>query len=300
MIIGSALGKLATNVWLPLLIPKGENAPFIQVDINQKIIARSFEVTQGIVGAAGAFINDLAALIPEFPVDQKSVKARKETIKNIKDQYSPYCDPDSYQSNSSPIKPPALMRVLQKTMPENTKIFIDAGNCVGWSVHYLTIDSPTSIFTSLSMGPMGFAVGAVLGAKMGCPDDTCICITGDGAFMMQGSEISTAAQNKVGAIWIVLSDNNLSMVSQGMNHFFKDTKAPGIWKKLYELGDPDLISYSRGLGAEAYSVNDPAGFEKIMPKILKHANKEGIPQVIIANVDRKFVPPYYNKNYTAK
>ncbi|MGB5555894.1 MAG: thiamine pyrophosphate-binding protein [Flavobacteriaceae bacterium] len=297
MIIGSAMGDLSTNKWSNILLPKGTKAPFIQVDANQKIIARSFPVTQGIVAEAGAFINTLASLMPNFPLDHKTVNSRREAIKKLKEQNSPFIDTKPYDSLNTPIEPAALMKALQNTMPENSKIFVDAGNCVGWSVHYLCIDPPASIFTSLSMGPMGFAVGAVVGAKVGCPSDTCIGFTGDGAFMMQGSEISTARQNKIGAIWIVLSDNNLSMVSQGMTHFVPDEKQPKIWDELYELGNPDLVKYSEGLGAEAYVVNSPDDFTKIMPKVLKRANKDGIPQVIIAKINTKAIPPYYNKIY---
>ena len=296
MIIGSALGELSTNSWSNILQPQGKNAPFIQVDINPKVIARSFEVTQGVVGEAGAFINDLAALMPEFPADKKAVRDRKNCIKKVK-SVSPFIDPAAYASNKSPIEPAAIMRVLQDALPPNSQVFIDAGNCVGWSVHYLSVSPPTSIYTSLAMGPMGFAVGAVVGGKLGKPNDTCICITGDGAFMMQGSEVSTAKQNGIGAIWLVLFDNNLNMVSQGMQHFMPDTKDPDGWAKLYELGNPDLIKFSEGLGAEAYTVNNPKELEKIMPKVLKRANTDGVPQVIIANINRGPVPPYYNPIY---
>ncbi len=299
MIIGSGLGELSTNSWLPILKPQGEKAPFIQVDINQKVIARSFEVTQGIVGEAGAFINDLASLISSFPPDKKVVNERKQLIAKIK-KVPPFILPDSYNSDSSPIEPAAIMRVLQNSLPKDSKIFIDCANCVGWSVHYLTIDPPTSIYTSLSMGPMGFGVGSVIGGKIGCPDDTCICITGDAAFMMQGSEISTAAQYKVGAIWLVLFDNNLSMVSQGMNQFKRDTKQPRVWEQLYEIGNPDLALFARGLGADSYSISSPKELEKIMAKVLIRANKDHVPQVIIANINRKPVPPYYNPIYGPK
>jgi acetolactate synthase-1/2/3 large subunit len=171
---------------------------------------------------------------------------------------------------------------------------------VGWSVHYLAIDPPSSIFTSLSMGPMGFGVGSVIGGKIGCPENTCICITGDAAFMMNGSEISTASQYKVGAIWLVLYDNNLGMVSQGMDFFAPDKKKPEIWSELYELGNPDLAMFAKSLGADSYTVNSPADLEKIMPKVLKRANLDRVPQVIIAKINRKPVPPYYNPIYMPK
>lgn len=298
MVIGSSLGELSTNSWSQILVPQVANAPFIQVDINQKIIARSFEVTQGIVGEAGAFINDLASLIPQFPPDEEAVTARKQAVANIKNIHSPFVDPGfDYNSNASPIKPAALMRVLQSGLPSDSKIFIDAGNCVGWSVHFLAIEPPASMFTALSMGPMGFAIGAVVGAKIGCPGVTCIGIVGDGAMLMFGAEISTAAHYKAGAIWIVLNDNNLTMVSQGMEHFYPDPTNPGVWAELYELGNPDVAGYARSLGADAYTVNSPQDLENILPNVLKRANNDNVPQVIVANIDRASIPPYYNPEY---
>ncbi|MEO8795776.1 MAG: thiamine pyrophosphate-dependent enzyme, partial [Daejeonella sp.] len=142
-----------------------------------------------------------------------------------------------------------------------------------------------------------FAVGAVVGAKFGCPDATCIAIVGDGAFMMHGAEVSTASQYNTGAIWIVLNDNNLAMVSQGMEQFFPDKNNPQDWDKLYELGNPNLVKYSEGLGADAYEINDPEEFKTKFPEILKKANEDHRPQVIIANINRKSVPPYYNALY---
>jgi thiamine pyrophosphate-dependent acetolactate synthase large subunit-like protein len=57
-------------------------------------------------------------------------------------------------------------------------IFLDAGNCIGWGIHYFTIDRPREIHSALAMGPMGFAVGAVIGAKIGRPERTCVALVG--------------------------------------------------------------------------------------------------------------------------
>jgi len=296
MVIGSGLSELSTNSWLPMLKPQVANAPFIQVDADQRIIARSFEVTQGVVVEAGGFIRTLAALIPANAPNAADVAARKKAVAKLK-QNSPFYDPKGYASTKDPIHPAAIMRVLQKKMPADTRYFIDCANCVGWSDHYLAVDPPSTIFNSLDMGPMGFGVCSVIGGKLGCPENTCVSICGDGAFMMFGAEVNTAAQYGVGAIWIVLNDNNLGMVSQGMNQFFPDDKNPEIWKKLYTLGAPDLSMYARGLGADAYDVNSPEDLEGILPKVLKRANLERRPQVIVAHIDPKPVPPYYNETY---
>ena len=298
LVLGSSLNELATNKWLPLLVPK--KGPFIQVDMNQASIGRAFPVTQGIVGEAGAFIQDMEKLMPSFPPDKALVKQRKAALAAIKSKYSPFADPAQYHSDAKPLEPAALMRCLQEFLPayRETNIFLDAGNCVGWGVHYLEVSPPWAIHSSLAMGPMGFGVGAVLGAKMGRPDSTCIGIVGDGAFLMHGAEVSTASHYKAGAIWIVLNDNNLNMVSQGQEQYFPDKKDPGIWTALYALGNPDIAKVAEGFGADAYTISSTAEWEKLLPKIVKAADKNQKPQVIVANINTTRVPPYYNPLYS--
>ncbi len=300
LVIGSSLGGLATMNFSQMLMPG--NGAFYQVDVNPAIIGRCYPLKLGIVGEAGSFILGMNRMKGKEKTTPKKadVKLRTEQLKKIKKTYSPFQDPAQYKSNASPIEPAALMRVIQDTLPKDkeTHIFIDAGNCVGWSNHYLEVQRPWSIYSSLSMGPMGFAVGAVVGGKFGRPDATCICITGDGAFMMHGAEVSTARQYNVGAIWIVLNDNNLGMVSQGMNHFFPGT--PKVYTEIYELGNPDLVKFAEGLGAKAYRVNNPAQAKTALQKAIKDAKANKCPQVIIADIDALPVPPYYNPLYAPK
>ncbi len=293
IVIGSGLGELATNKWNPMLLPKG---PLVQLDADQRIIARDFPVDLGIVGEAGAFINALARLSGEAPPPPDEVRERKEKVAEIKRDHSPFFSDAEYNSTDAPVQPAALCRVMQEVLPEdNTIIMLDAGNCVGWGAHYLVAKPGFEVHSALDMGPMGFASGAVIGAKFARPEATCVAITGDGAFMMQGAEISTAQRNDVGAIWVVLQDDDLSMVSQGMEHF----KGGDIdtWRELYSLGTPDLAKYAEGLGADAYTIHDPAEFKKALKGSVKKAQNDKKPQVIIAKINRDAEPPYYNPLY---
>ncbi|MEJ6402919.1 thiamine pyrophosphate-binding protein [Yoonia sp. 2307UL14-13] len=293
VVIGSGLGELATNKWNPMLLPKG---PLVQLDANQRMIARDFPVDLGIVGEAGGFINALARLSGAAPPPPDEVSERKAKIAEIKKDHSPFLSDADYQSEDRPIQPAALCRVMQEVLPaDGTIIMLDAGNCVGWGAHYLVSKPGFDVHSSLDMGPMGFASGAVVGAKIARPDATCVALTGDGAFMMQGTEISTAQRNKIGAIWVVLQDDDLSMVSQGMEHF--KGGEPEVWKDLYSLGTPDLAKFAEGLGADAYTIDSPTDMEKALKKAVKKAEKDQIPQVIIAKIDSKAEPPYYNPLY---
>jgi acetolactate synthase-1/2/3 large subunit len=156
----------------------------------------------------------------------------------------------------------------------------------------LVVDPPLRYQSALSMGPMGFAAAAVVGAKMAAPDQPCIAIVGDGALMMHGSEISTAAQTRTGAIWIVLDDNDLSMVSQGMEQLVPDRNT---WLEYYELGRPDLVQFARGLGADTVAVQPSEGseaFKAALSNAVTAAQETSRPQVIVVYIDTQPAPPY--------
>ena len=256
VVIGSSLGELATSPTAMRhydkgLIPAG---PLIQIDLDQSVIGRSFPTTLGIVGDAAAAIDQLCTLAgTREPGD--GTDRRRHAIGALKESTPPFEYPAEREGSAVPLHPAAAMRVLNEAMRDG-HIFIDAGNCVGWSLNNIVIDPPTQFHIALGMGPMGFAVGAVVGGKIGAPDKDCVAVVGDGAFMMHGAEISTAAQNKVGAVWIVLYDDDLAMVSQGMGALFPP---PGDWRETYRLGAPDLVKFSEGLGADAVAVTQDDG-----------------------------------------
>jgi acetolactate synthase-1/2/3 large subunit len=291
LVLGSGLGGLATLNWNPLLKPAG---PLIQVDADPAVIGRAYEIELGIVADLAEFLDDFCALSTEFEPDRAAVAEREAYVAWIKDTWSPWYDPDKRRSEASPLLPQAAMRVIQDCAPAGANIFVDCANCVGWSLNYLAIDPPTRLHLSLDMGPLGFGVCGVVGAKIAAPDTTCIAIAGDGAFLMHGAEVSTATQNRVGAIWLVLDDNDLAMVSQGNEHFFPQPVEPS-WKDYYKLGAPDLVGFARSLGAEACRVTSPTALREALEAAIARADRDRRPQVIALGIDRDEIPPYYRK-----
>ena len=294
LVIGSSLQGLATDRWDPMLVPDG---PFMQIDLDHRVMGRNFPVALGIVAEVEAALDDLIRFGRWLEPDRVKVRQRRAFLKKLKNAFPPYAEPGKRLSQSKPIMPQALMRCLSELLPEDSHLFIDSGNCVGWGLHYLEIDPPRQVHSALDMGPMGFSVGAVVGAKIGDKTKTCVALTGDGAFLMHGAEVSTAAEYDIGAIWIVLEDYDLAMVSQGMNHFFPDVDG---WKSYYKIGNdktgkPDLQKYAESLGAEAYTVESPADMMDAFPKAVRRAKaKKPRPQVIVARIERSEIPPYYH------
>ncbi|NLR91897.1 thiamine pyrophosphate-binding protein [Flammeovirga agarivorans] len=295
VIMGSSLGKLATNSWEDDLNPSLHNV--IQIDLDQSIIGRGMPISMGIVAEIGVFLDTLFELADEdHHLPESVIKNRANFIHGIKEQHSPYLHPEKMTLKADPIYPQALMQIVNEELPHDANIFSDCANCVGWSLHYLNVDPPKQIHYSLNMGPLGFGVAGVVGGKLGAPDKTCIAIVGDGAFMMHGTEITTAVQYKVAPIWIVLNDNDLGMVSQGQAHFFppKDP-AQGSWYDYYQLGNPDCKKFAEALGAEAYDVRNNVEAKVALKTAIERAENENIPQVIVAHINTHEVPPYYDE-----
>jgi acetolactate synthase I/II/III large subunit len=291
LVIGSSLGELATYKWNPILVPNG---PFLQVDIDQSIIGRGFPVTDGIVAECGAFLRALWDHAPAWPRDPAAVEARGEEIAAFKAKHSPFASPEGYAQTSGPLNPAALCRLLNENLPDDATLYVDSGNCVGWGLHYLIVREGQAWQSALAMGPMGCGVCGVIGARFGRPDRLCVALVGDGALLMQLGEITTAVANKIGAIWVVLSDDDLGMVSQGMDAFFPADPAYS-----YPLGAPDLRKAAAGLGADAYEVRQPEDFADAWSCAMRGA-AEGRPQVIVAKIDRTASPPYWSPPFWQK
>ncbi|MBV8591944.1 MAG: thiamine pyrophosphate-binding protein [Acetobacteraceae bacterium] len=299
LVLGSTLGQLATSAiesdpYSNILIPNG---PFIQVDLDTSVIGRNFPVTLGIVAELGATIDILCRRGRRARLQASDVEERRAFIQCIKtSDDSGFAEPRWRNSNDAPANPAALMSTIGEVL--NCKsaaagaghIFIDAGNCAGWSLHNMVIDPPLQFHIAIDLAPMGFAVGAVVGGKMGARVGIpCVAVVGDGAFLMHGAEVSTAAANRVGAIWIVLYDDDLSMTSQGM------AQCVDGWRGRFELGNPDLIRVAEGLGARAVSVmphEGPLVFRDRLLGALRRA-EENKPQVIVVHIDRRLAPPHH-------
>ena len=56
------------------------------------------------------------------------------------------------------------------------------------------------------LGTMGFGLPAAMGAKVGCPDETVVCIAGDGSVQMNMQELATCAQEGI-AIKVFIMNN---------------------------------------------------------------------------------------------
>ena len=59
---------------------------------------------------------------------------------------------------------------------------------------------------------MGFGIPAAIAAKLCLPQRDVVCVTGDGGFLMMAGEMTTAARLGTKVVFVVMSDQNLSLI----------------------------------------------------------------------------------------
>ena len=73
----------------------------------------------------------------------------------------------------------------------------DVGQHQMWAAQYFHFAEPRRWINSGGLGTMGFGLPAAMGAQVGCPDQTVVCVAGDGSVQMNMQELATCAENGI-------------------------------------------------------------------------------------------------------
>jgi acetolactate synthase-1/2/3 large subunit len=274
IVLGSRLGEWATGGNLTEL----RNArTIVHVDLNPAIFGQVVPAHYALTCDAGEFIRTLhtatssskAAAVTD-PISEEA----KPQIAGIR--------------LSRRVQPSELVSELSQCLRPDMDIYVDMGNCTGWAVRNLIVDPPTRIFIPTGLASMGWSCGAVIGGRIARPERQAVALVGDGAFLMNGNEVATAARHRIGVVYVVLDDGYLGMVNHGESW----QTGSDLSDDFYSTGPADLPQFARSLGANVVHIESPKQLLHELPLALKQATSHGIPQVLVAAVNHLEVPPY--------
>lgn len=214
-------------------------AKIIHVDIDPAEVGKNISVDIPIVG-------DIKSVLKKL---NEYVHKKKETewLKTVEDFKKKY--PLKYNNNEE-LKPQYIMETINKISKDNTIIVTSVGQHQMWAAQYYQYTEPRSFISSGGLGTMGYGFPAALGAKMGCPEKTVICISGDGSFQMNQQEIATAINNNLAITVIIMNNGFLGMVRQWQEFFFDKRYAETTLN-----GNPDFVKLVEAYGGTGIRVN---------------------------------------------
>ena len=127
-----------------------------------------------------------------------------------------------YDHPGDAIYAPLLLKQLSDRKPANSVVTTDVGQHQMWSAQHMTYTRPENFITSSGLGTMGFGLPAAVGAQVARPNDTVICISGDGSFMMNVQELGTVKRKQLPLKIVLLDNQRLGMVRQWQQLFFNE------------------------------------------------------------------------------
>jgi acetolactate synthase-1/2/3 large subunit len=133
---------------------------------------------------------------------------------------------------------------------------------------------------------MGYSVPAAIGAKLARPDASVVALAGDGAFLMTGLELLTAAHYGVPVAVLVLRDRELAQIAQ-----FQRTALARPTASV--LPDFEVGAIARGLGVECLDLRSNSEIDAVVARV-REITSAGRPVVVDVAIDYS-QPTYFTR-----
>jgi acetolactate synthase-1/2/3 large subunit len=222
-------------------------AKFIHIDIDPAEISKNVPAHIPIVGDAK---NILAKLLIEYRALEADSSRLEEWWSRINAWQEKH--PLRYDDSADgEIKPQRMVEALFEATGGDAIVCSDVGQHQMWTAQYFHFNAPRRWINSGGLGTMGFGLPAAMGAQVGRPEDTVVCISGDGSIQMNIQELATCSENGIPVKVFIMNNGYLGMVRQWQELF---------WDKRYSHVDmgqfPDFVRLADAYGATGIRLED--------------------------------------------
>jgi len=214
-------------------------AKFVHIDVDPAEISKNVPAHIPIVGDCADVLPKLTREYRALGPDASRLDEWWQQIDAWREQY-----PLGYEdSEDSEIKPQRMVEAMFEATGGDAIITSDVGQHQMWCAQYYHFSRPRQWINSGGLGTMGFGLPAAIGAKVACPDDTVVCLAGDGSLVMVCQELATAARHDIPVKVFLMNNGYMGMVRQWQELF---------WDKRYsavEMGpSPDWVKLAEAFG----------------------------------------------------
>lgn len=267
--VGTRFGEICTGSF-GVKVP----ANLIHIDINPHALNANYPAKVAIVGDARHVLEALWVALQAAPAPQNLRSDVRDQIRRDKDTYLQ----EWYRHDSGERVNPALFfTALRKQLNDDAYMVVDDGNHTFLAAELMPIHASRRFISPTDFNCMGYCVPAAIATKMAHRDKQVVGIVGDGAFTMTCMEIITAATHRIGAVFFVFHDGELSQISQAQ-------EIPYNRKTCTVIGKLDVSGVARATGGRFLAMEHNNMIDDVITKALQLAS-EGIPVVVDVNID---------------
>ena len=233
--------------------PAGEASTLVNINIDDAELTRHQANTIPLHGDARATIGALLPYLVEAGARQRPSPAEAvSAARRLIAYYDIRLKEPQY----------AVLEAMQRGIPRDAFVTWDVTQ-FGWyaRTHY-QVDHPKTYIDSGYSFNLGYAFPTALGVKVARPDRPVVCVAGDGGFMYNSSELSTAMRYGINVVTVVFRNDSYGNVASDLDEAFG-----GAYET--DLHNPDLVRFAESFGAVGMRADDPMDLERLIPLALE-------------------------------
>ncbi|MCW0937294.1 acetolactate synthase 3 large subunit [Pantoea sp. RG18] len=229
------------------------NATVMHIDIDPTSISKTVAADIPIVGDAKQVLQQMLELLAQS--ESQRAESLHDWWQEIEGWRSRHCL--EFDRTSDKIKPQAVIETISRLTKGDAYVTSDVGQHQMFAALYYPFDKPRRWINSGGLGTMGFGLPAALGVKMALPDETVICVTGDGSIQMNIQELSTALQYDLPVLVLNLNNRVLGMVKQWQDMIYSGRHSQSYMESL-----PDFVRLAEAYGHVGIAIEHPTELEE--------------------------------------
>ena len=233
--------------------PAGESSTLVNINIDDAELTRVQSNTIPLHGDARVTIEALLpylieAGVGERPSPVEAVSAARRLIAyydiRIKEPQYP------------------ILEIMQNSIPEDAFIAWDITQFGYYARTHYQVKHPKTYIDSGYSFNLGYSFPTALGAKVAQSDRPVLCVVGDGGFMFNAAELSTAVKYGINVTTVVFRNDAYGNVANDLNEVFG-----GAYET--DLHNPDFVEFAESFGAVGLRANDPMELGTLIPLALE-------------------------------
>ena len=233
--------------------PAGEASTLVNINIDDSELTRVQANTIPLHGDARATIEALLPYLMEAgAADRPSPAEAVKAARNLISYYDIRLKEPQYP----------VLEAMQKGIPEDAFMVWDVSQFGFYARTHWQVTHPKTYIDSGYSFNLGYAFPTALGAKVAKPDRPVVCVAGDGGFMFNASELSTAVKYGINLVTVIFRNDSYGNVARDLEEGFN-----GAYET--DLHNPDFIKFAESFGAVGMRAEDPLTLETMLPQALE-------------------------------
>lgn len=279
--IGCNTDYVATNNWE---LPKtGSDKKIIHLDISEIEPSNNYITDVILIGDAKATLREMLNILKR-KIGSSINYLKKTIIESFKEYNEKLRERNLKEYFSKELNPLSIIDLLNETLNEDSILAIDPGTSAIYSSAFFKVKKAgRKLLFNFSLGALGYAIPAAIGAYYASPKSPIFVLTGDGSLGFTMGELETIIREGINIKIILFRNDSFGWIKATMKLTY------GAQPFSTEFKDIEYYKIAQAFGIDSYKAENLKDLKLLIKKILME-EKPAFIEVSVPTED-ELVPP---------